>query len=266
MPPRINILSPSLTPFFDKAKKLTCPPFLIAKRLFSSSAISIPHGLTAEDLTHDFFREVLLTYRLIFGQTPTSFSDFSTILPTLQADLENINITPTTASSSRSNNSSNPTFSTGISSISTESNKTAYSKKSSNSNNGNPNTPPDPLFPLLTTRSPTTTREAADIYDVLDAPDPGLQHCPMADFPFFGRRLGEVQDYVRGCHPTTFLGIWNDKRDALAWWTIWVCFLNFLVSIYFIIIWCFRCLFILLYFNSSPLLCIKSNLTSSYRQ
>ena len=98
-----------------------------------------------------------------------------------------------------------------------------------------------------------------------------MQHCPMADFPFFGRRLGEVQEYVRGCHPTTFRELWNDKRDTLAWWTIWVGFLIFCSLFILLSFGAFDdCLFHFVIFPTQPPqktpTLLKIHLTSPYRQ
>jgi hypothetical protein len=64
--------------------------------------------------------------------------------------------------------------------------------------------------------------EVADIYIAIDAEDPSNHYNPIMDFPFFGKRLVAIQDYVRGHNPHNFKALWYDRRNVSWWWTFWV--------------------------------------------
>jgi hypothetical protein len=66
---------------------------------------------------------------------------------------------------------------------------------------------------------PCTSPNSRDIYDEIEAEDPTTHYSPVADYPFFGERLIELQSYVRGHN---FMALWYDRRDVSWWWTFWV--------------------------------------------
>ncbi|KAF8865228.1 hypothetical protein BDZ45DRAFT_684279 [Acephala macrosclerotiorum] len=119
----------------------------------------------------EFYKEVLLSYRLIFGQESNSHRDFSITSQSytpLSKDLE-------------------------------------YH---------------DSLLPILCGQD-WESATARPIYEMIDAEDPSTQYSPAADFPYLGKRLLEIQRYVRGHKPNDFWALWYDKRDHAAWWAFW---------------------------------------------
>jgi len=78
----------------------------------------------------------------------------------------------------------------------------------------------DPLLPLLCTQD-WESPSARPIYDSIEADDPATQYSPISDFPYLGKKLLDVQRYVRGQKPESVRGLWHDKRDKGAWWAFW---------------------------------------------
>jgi hypothetical protein len=122
------------------------------------------------DDASEFFKEVLLSYRLIFGQTKNSFRAFNSLSKSWQAVLQDQR---------------------------------------------------DPLLAILCGQS-CESNDAGQIYDEIDAVDPFDYYCPVADFPFLGKHLSELQRYVKGHKTTTLIGLWHDSSNLVVWWTIWV--------------------------------------------
>ena len=118
-----------------------------------------------------FFREVLISYRLIFGQTRSSRNDF------------------------------NRTYS-----------KLNFWSKQPN---------PDPLITILCGQN-WESESAMQIYYDIEADDPSNHYDARYDFPFLGRRLLELQDYIRGQNPEAMGALWHDRRNVSYWWTLWV--------------------------------------------
>jgi hypothetical protein len=118
----------------------------------------------------EFYREVLLTYRLVFGQDKSSYKDFNAIQRT--GDLA----------------------------------EEYYDSK----------------LAALCGESWEST-EARSIYELVAAEDPPTHYDPRTDFPFFGKRLLDIQRYVKGQKPSTFWALWHDDRNPYMWWTLWVC-------------------------------------------
>jgi hypothetical protein len=67
------------------------------------------------------------------------------------------------------------------------------------------------------------SKNARQVYEMIEAEEPSLHYSPSTDFPFLGRRLLDIQKYVRGHNSHTIRAIWFDRRNPLAWWTFWVC-------------------------------------------
>jgi len=107
----------------------------------------------AEDLTPDYFREVLLSYRLIFGQDPKSWKAFQKTLSTY---------------------------------------KEHWDCSDNQSDDG------DPMLRILccsSYKSPNASR----IYQDIDASEVASPcYYPDSDFPFLGRRILNLQAFVRG--------------------------------------------------------------------
>jgi hypothetical protein len=123
-----------------------------------------------EDVS-DFHSEVLLSYRLIFGQDRSSYSDFHSL--------------------------------TRVSPL--------------------PDEHHDSLLPTLCGADWKST-QARQVYEMIAADDTSTQYVPSTHFPFLGKRLLDIQTYVKGQNPSNFLSIWHDRRNLPNWWAFWVCF------------------------------------------
>jgi hypothetical protein len=119
----------------------------------------------------EFYREVLLTYRLIFGQHKDSYKAFTMVI-----------------------RSSCPL----------------------------PEEYWDSLLPLLCGQS-CETPDARRVYESIEAEDPATRYDPFAEFPFFGKRLLDIQRYVRAHHPNTPYANLYGKTTSSARWTSWFC-------------------------------------------
>ena len=60
------------------------------------------------------------------------------------------------------------------------------------------------------------------IYDAIGAEDPSPRYSSTTDFPFLGKRLMELQTYVKDYNPKTLTELWHNKRDVTWWWTFWI--------------------------------------------
>jgi hypothetical protein len=56
---------------------------------------------------------------------------------------------------------------------------------------------------------------------ILDADEPANYYNPQTEFPFFGKRLLELQQFVKQHQPQTVRSLLNDRRDVAAWWALW---------------------------------------------
>lgn len=139
-------------------------------QLFHDSAASpIDFSRAEAEDAREFFKEVLLSYRLVFGQTNSSHNDFNKELK--KWDLKSM-----------------------------------------------PND--DPMLYQLCGHG-CDSEEVRDIYIAIDADDPSNHYNPIIDFPYLGRRLAGIQDYVRGHNPHNFIALWHDRRNVSWWWTFW---------------------------------------------
>ena len=135
----------------------------------------IPEELT-EDRSAEYFREVLLSYRLIFGQDKHSSRLFARQVTKMPLNWNN--------SDSRSDDN-------------------------------------DPMLLILCTQHWKSTG-AKEIYEEIEAADTSQHYQPADDFPFLGRKLLELQAYVKGRDAHSWKALWYDKRDMSVWWTFWV--------------------------------------------
>ncbi|KAK5062766.1 hypothetical protein LTR84_004841 [Exophiala bonariae] len=74
--------------------------------------------------------------------------------------------------------------------------------------------------PLLLEVCGTQYTKAA-IYRDLRAPSPRDQYLAAKEFPFFGDRLLKIQIFMQGEHPSDWKALINDRRDILRYWTFW---------------------------------------------
>ena len=79
----------------------------------------------------------------------------------------------------------------------------------------------DPILEKLCCYS-CDSDEAGDLYAAIEADDPSSHFTPIADFPFLGKRLTDIQDYVSNHNPHSFMALWYDRRNVTWWWTFWV--------------------------------------------
>jgi len=79
-----------------------------------------------------------------------------------------------------------------------------------------------------------TSEEARMIYDEIDASEPHNCYNPNIAFRFFGKRLLELQQFVKHHQPQNVRALLNDRRDVAAWYTLWnnQVSVDFLVAIY----------------------------------
>jgi hypothetical protein len=131
-------------------------------------------------LTEEFFEEILLTYRLIFGQDDRSYKAFSRMVPVWEER--------------RGRTSWETTWAC------------------------------DPMLFILCGKS-ATSEEARKIYDEIGANEPASESADYynanAEFPFFGKRLLELQQFIRQHQPQNVRALLNDRRDVAAWYTLW---------------------------------------------
>jgi hypothetical protein len=127
-------------------------------------------------LTEQFFEEILLTYRLIFGQDDRSYKAFSRMVPVWEEQ--------------RGRTSREMTWAC------------------------------DPILLILCGNS-ATSEEARKIYDEIEANAPANCYDPNTQFPFFGKRLLELQQFVKHHQPQNVRALLNDRRDVAAWYILW---------------------------------------------
>jgi len=83
----------------------------------------------------------------------------------------------------------------------------------------------DPLLRVLCGQS-STSPEARCIYDEIDHRretnhNERTTYCNPDTFPFFGKRLLELQQFDRQQQPQTVRSLFGDKRNVAAWFTLW---------------------------------------------
>ncbi|KAH7416711.1 hypothetical protein BKA64DRAFT_274608 [Cadophora sp. MPI-SDFR-AT-0126] len=135
----------------------------------SCEDVSVPQFPTAE-----YFEEILLSYRLIFGQDNRSWKAFSRMIAT----------------------------------------------KEDSAMSGVASWACDPLIYELCAKR-CSSDEASVIYDEIDANEPIEHYNPHIEFPFFGKRLLELQQYVQVYQPTNVRSLLSDRRNVAAWYNLW---------------------------------------------
>jgi hypothetical protein len=146
-------------------------------RLLNDHAARCCEDVRTPDVpTEEFFREILLSYRLIFGQDDRSWRIFSRMVQTQE--------------NYRGHTSWGPSWDC------------------------------DPMLLILCGKS-STNAEACRIYDEIDANEPTSYADPNTDFPFFGKRLLELQQFINQHQPQNIRSLLHDRRDVSAWYTVW---------------------------------------------
>ena len=77
----------------------------------------------------------------------------------------------------------------------------------------------DPLLYTLCAKS-SLSKDAQSIYEEIEASEPAKAY-PCAEFPFFGRRLIALQEFVNQHQPQNVRSLLSDRRDVAAWYTLW---------------------------------------------
>jgi hypothetical protein len=130
----------------------------------------------------DFFREVLLSYRLIFGQDKRSWEAYRR---------------------------------------SEAAKEQKRSRSSKEQNPQRQQRPPDPLLPILCSKNWRSSSDALIVYREIDADEDVSNHYSVTDFPFFGQRLLHLQRFSKDQNPHDWIVLWHDRRNVFNWWTIW---------------------------------------------
>jgi hypothetical protein len=140
-------------------------------------------------ITSDYLREMLLTYRLIFGQDAKSSRRFAKELATLAA-------------------ASKPSRSAS---------QTASQKSRQPCIFALPDA--DPLLTRLCGLRANATG-AAEIYVEIGASRVQSYYTPQS-YPFFAEKLLVLQAYVKEQHPHDLKTLWYDNRNKTNWWQFW---------------------------------------------
>ena len=135
----------------------------------------------------EFFEEILLSYRLMFGQDERSWKAMAMkrVLTPLMPTREGHTISP-------ASHASDTTLDC------------------------------DPLLHVLCDGS-ADSAEAREVYDEIEIEPrgPSSNYVPYVDFRFFGKRLLDLQDFIDQHQPRSVRGLLNDRRDVAAWYTLW---------------------------------------------
>ena len=146
---------------------------LLSRLLNDHAEGSCEDASNSDIATDEFFEEMLITYRLLFGQDEKSWRAFARMANAWEAE----------------QSSDKPgSF--------------------------------DPLLRTLCAQS-CLSDTAAIIYKEIDAGVIASQYEPHTQFPFFGARLLELQEFVKQHQPQSVRGLFSDKRDVEKWWTLW---------------------------------------------
>ena len=121
------------------------------------------------------FQEILLSYRVLFGQDSRSWKAFKNMGPLVEEQ--------------RGRSSWETTWDC------------------------------DPLLSVLCGRS-YNDEESRKIYEEIDANEPAEFYYADSDFPYFGKRLLEVQQLVKQYQPQDVRSLLNDRRDVAAWYDL----------------------------------------------
>ncbi|KAG4441575.1 hypothetical protein IFR05_002960 [Cadophora sp. M221] len=160
---------PSFARIMTEAKKNG----LLSKVFNDHAAANCEDVQTPEVPASEYFEEILLSYRLIFGLDEKSWRSFSRIMTTME-EQEVSGDLPFVW---------------------------------------------DPLLHTLCGKS-SSSEEAQRIYDDIEASESAKTY-PYAEFPFFGKRLIALQEFVKQHQPQNVRSLLNDRRDVAAWYTLW---------------------------------------------
>lgn len=74
------------------------------------------------------------------------------------------------------------------------------------------------MLSLLCGRS-CNDEAARRVYDELDVNEPANYYDPQ-EFPFFGKRLLELQQLIKQYQPQDVRSLLNDRRDVASWYNL----------------------------------------------
>jgi len=77
----------------------------------------------------------------------------------------------------------------------------------------------DPLLRILCGQS-STSHEARYIYEEIDTNKQTTYCNPVTEFPFFGKRLMELEQFDKQHQPKSVRTLLNDRRDVAAWFIL----------------------------------------------
>lgn len=146
---------------------------LLSRLLNDHAERSCEDVKNSDILTDEFFEEILLTYRILFGQDERSWRAFAKLANTWES--EQCSEKPWSC---------------------------------------------DPLLKTLCGQS-SLSDGAKIIYDEIEAGEQASHYDPHTEFPFFGSRLIELQEFVKNHQPQNVRSLLTDKRDVAAWYTLW---------------------------------------------
>ena len=189
----------------------------------TSRLLPLPFYTDAEPESSGIYREILLSYRLLFGQSRRSRKLLTQILSRKYDSPENNcrpihikgNVIPPTV-----NTTSNPPISTATMPLEATDpfllTCTLPIRRSKYRNRilsflGRPDT--EPSFP-----SSIFPVSALDLDDNIQDSD---TYSMRDDFPVFGQRLLALQMYNMRQQPSKVTDLWRDRRSPLQWYTFW---------------------------------------------
>jgi len=147
---------------------------LLSRFLEDYAARSTEDSSAPDVPTDEIFKELLLSYRLLFGQDARSWKAFSRMIPVWEEQRG----------------------------------------RSSWENSWDC----DPILYVLCGRS-CTDEAARQVYDELDVNEPANYYDPQ-EFPFFGKRLLELQQVIKQYQPQDVRSLMNDRRDVASWYNL----------------------------------------------
>jgi len=151
-------------------------------RILKNHAARASEDVTQPDVPVDeLFEEILLSYRVIFGQDERSWKAFSHTMQSKEDHSE-----PSTISSWEPSGDFDPMLHVVC---------------------GESAEKPGPRQIYDEIEAPTC--ESRSVY------------VPHVDFRFLGKRLLDLQDFVDQHQPKNVRGLLNDRRDVAAWYMLW---------------------------------------------
>ncbi|KAN0114717.1 hypothetical protein V8E51_004261 [Hyaloscypha variabilis] len=153
-------------------------------QIFADSMSYNDASTVEPDRARDYYMEVLLSYRLIFGQDPGSAEDFKR-----RAHL----------------------WAPALGELS------------------------DPILSILCGEN-WESEKAYPIYDEIEAGDTAERYSPSEDFPYLGKRLLKIQEYVNDYRPNNLRQLWHNQMNKWNWLMSWVVVILGCLSLLFAIL------------------------------